>query len=125
MAGLVPTIHAVGFERAFVLSGFDQLEICSMSLFTAIADRPPAQRTDEWLRRWMFAVFALGVTFAAAAAIARTDLRTSCERTGSFSAGFSRGFDVVRTECRVKRIRHSPLITFYEAPPYVELSWPK
>lgn len=96
-----------------------------MSLFTAIADALPARCPDAMLKRVAFAIFALGLAFAAAGAIALTRLPISCERTGSFSADFSRDFDVVRTECRIEWIKHSPLIIFYEAPLYVELNWPE
>jgi hypothetical protein len=74
-------------------------------------------------KQWAFAILALGLALAAVGAIARAHSPISCERAGSFGVGFSRDFDVVRTECRIEGIKHSPLITFYQAPPYVELSW--
>jgi hypothetical protein len=90
-----------------------------MSL-VAIPRRPPL---GVWLTT--LALFAGGMMILSVAAVGElASTPISCEHhTGSFSNGFSRGFDIDRFECKSGWVKNSPKAIFWQAPPYVAFEW--
>jgi hypothetical protein len=66
----------------------------------------------------------LGLVLTVAAVAEQTGSPISCERhQGAFSKGFSLGFDIDKTDCRISSIKDSPTIQFWDVPPYVGVRW--